>query len=574
MDEMGRHQIALSEDYYLENFEHVVGHALDRYELLLEPVAVDVLRRFGSLSRDARRLYARLYLRVGPVFRRSRLRYDEIDLDVAIAELAAEGYARQREIPLDPDPAREILPLFAVAEIAVAAAASGLRVRGRKGDLVDAVAAHPEALGALRATDTLVERLRDDIFGLAQLLFFGNREQDLSAFVIVSLDFARYPAYDVATDLPLFPSREAVAAFLEAERLVAEEIDPLDGDALAVRAAAALAGLARCDTPIAPHARRLHPGRLYARAAFGCARELERLGRNAEAVDVYASVVRLAPQAGLRAEAADRLGLAAARAGLPERFDECAALVLADPTLDAIGRFHVESRAAALSGGARPRAALRQPRIFELELRAAGHAGSKALYLSAAGEAVTIESAVLETLGGGLHAENALFRALFGLLFWDVVFAPVPGMFQHRFQAGPLDLASEHFYENRRALIVSTLDALRTTHLGRAVSVAYERHRGRTNALVGWDHYTAEELARAADAFGERLVPILERLARHPSRHGRGLPDLLVYENGAPVLVEVKGPGDQPHVEQRLWHDALLAGGVDVRIARVRRQKV
>lgn len=564
-------QIELSEGYYLDNLEHVIAHALERYEHLLEPDAAAVLRRFGELSRDARRLYARLYLRVGPVFRRSALRYGEIHVEAAIAELEAERLVRRLDVPLEPEAARELLPLFTAAELAGAAAASGLRVKGRKADLVEAVSALPEALAALRATDTLVERLCDDLFRLAQLLFFGNRSQDLSEFVLVSLDRARYPDYEVARDLPLFSSREAVRAFLEAERLVAEELDPLDPEALAARAAAALGALAGCDA-VAPHARRLHPGRLYARAAFACARELERLDCNAEAVAVYAEIIRLAPQAGLRGEAADRLGLAAARAGLPERFAECCAPLLADPALDAIARFRVESRAAALARAAGPAAALRQPPVVELELEAAGHAGSKALYLSASGEAVTIEAAALEALGGGLHAENALFRALFGLLFWEVVFAPVKGMFQHRFQTGPLDLASEHFYENRRELVAARLEELRGASLGREVAVAFESHRGLTNAFVGWELYTAEELVRAADAFGERLAPILERLARHPSRHGRGLPDLLVYEGGEPVLVEVKGPGDQPQIEQRLWHDALLAAGVDVRIARVRRQ--
>ena len=248
-------------------------------------------------------------------------------------------------------------------------------------------------------------------------------------------------------------------------------------------------------------------------------------------------------------------------------------MVLSDPALDAIGRFRVETRAAALARREPPRAALRQPPTFEVELRAAGHAGSKALYRSASGEAVTIESAVLEALGGGLHAENALFRALFGLLFWDVIFAPVPGTFQHRFQSGPLDLASEHFYESRRSLIVARLETLRGADLGRMVSDRFERYHGVANALIGWHSYTAEELARAADAFGDRLGPILERIARHPSRHGRGLPDLLIFETDIPVLVEVKGPGDQPQIEQRLWHDALLAAGVDVRIARVHHQK-
>jgi hypothetical protein len=103
------------------------------------------------------------------------------------------------------------------------------------------------------------------------------------------------------------------------------------------------------------------------------------------------------------------------------------------------------------------------------------------------------------------------------------------------------------------------------------ILAAWSRRAGLVNPFVSWESYDPDDLARAAAAFGLRLLRILERLARNPSRHGRGLPDLLVYEGDGPVLVEVKGPGDQPSVEQRLWHDFLLGHGVDVRIARIRR---
>lgn len=562
----------LGEGYYLENLEHVVTHALERYGGVLDDAEARVLGRFLELSLDARRLYARLWLRRGPIFRRSQVAYREIAcLDDAARELELGGLLARREIPDDPDDALELVALFTTSELKSAARSAGMRVSGRKDDLVASIAASPGARAVLATSDSFLERLLGEVFDLARLLFFGNLGQDLSEFVLVSLERTRYPEYELARDVPLFASRAALTSFLAAAAFDAEELDESDGAALAGRARIAIAELAAARaTP--PHAWRLDPRRYFARAAFAAARQCERLGDAATAMDVYCALVRLAPQAGVRAEAADRLGLVAARTGSPERFLATCEGLATDTTLDAIARFAVESRLATVCRHPSPRRRLTSPPVVELTLQGMGHAGGKALYASVSGEPVTIEEAVLEALGGGLHAENTLYRSLFGLLLWDVIFSRVPGMFQHRFQAAPLDLASEHFYENRRERFEARFAELERSDLAVEARRSWERYAGLTNAFVAWDAYGPDELEHAAAAFGRRLLPVLERLARSPRRHGRGLPDLLVFEAGEPVLVEVKGPGDQPQLEQRLWHDMLLRVGLDVRIARVRRQ--
>ncbi|MEZ4473434.1 MAG: VRR-NUC domain-containing protein [bacterium] len=86
-----------------------------------------------------------------------------------------------------------------------------------------------------------------------------------------------------------------------------------------------------------------------------------------------------------------------------------------------------------------------------------------------------------------------------------------------------------------------------------------------------WDRFPPGLLVRAARGLGAGLLAILERLARQPARHGAGLPDLLAWVDGRVLLAEVKGPGDQPSVEQRLWHAWLLAHGVPFSLIRVRR---
>ena len=57
---------------------------------------------------------------------------------------------------------------------------------------------------------------------------------------------------------------------------------------------------------------------------------------------------------------------------------------------------------------------------------------------------VAVEQQVVDHLAEqgriGFFAENWLWKSLFGLAFWDILFAPLPGVFQHPFQLGPLDL--------------------------------------------------------------------------------------------------------------------------------------
>lgn len=53
---------------------------------------------------------------------------------------------------------------------------------------------------------------------------------------------------------------------------------------------------------------------------------------------------------------------------------------------------------------------------------------------------------------GRLHSEGRIVTTLFGLLFWDVIFAPVSGAFETPYQSAPLDIAEDSFYFARRAL--------------------------------------------------------------------------------------------------------------------------
>lgn len=65
--------------------------------------------------------------------------------------------------------------------------------------------------------------------------------------------------------------------------------------------------------------------------------------------------------------------------------------------------------------------------------------GTKSKFLSINGEAVTVEGFALEYYAKeeewtGIHSENEIFKTLFGIFMWDILFAPVDDVFQTPFQ--------------------------------------------------------------------------------------------------------------------------------------------
>src|SRR5271170_5353384 len=48
------------------------------------------------------------------------------------------------------------------------------------------------------------------------------------------------------------------------------------------------------------------------------------------------------------------------------------------------------------------------------------------------------------------HSEGSIVRTLFGLLFFDIIFAPIPGAFETPYQSAPLDIAEDAFYYARK----------------------------------------------------------------------------------------------------------------------------
>ena len=538
--------------YYRDNFLQLCDTVQERYaDLLLEPERA-LLQDFRRLPFAAQCLYVRLVSRVGPWFRMDKLAYPEIgELSAALDALLAVGMVSAPEhLSLE-----ELGRLYTREEFRRAFGDdAGLSRAADKTSLLDAVAElGPDPAGCMARLQALaggpvIGPCGVETVQLLQLLFFGNRRQSLTEFVLSDLGIARYYPYSLEAASRLFPNREALDEYLRWARLGDRHRELLEGDQL--EDLPALAAELLLSRPRFPATQR----RWY-RQCNALARDLERMGETDLASRLYAC--------SLRHPARER------RARILERgakWQEAASLcreILAEPWCEeereAASRIllRVERKL-----GGPPVSRRREPfRIEELSLPR----GEEAVELQVAGHISPQWSSVH-------YVENRLMNALFGLAFWEEIFAPVAGAFHNPYQSLPADMYEPGFRQQRRELLQDRWNHLQNRDLGRELAAAYRRYEGYQCRWVNWRVIDEELVARAATIIpGDRLLAIWERLWFDPRENRRGFPDLLALGDapGDYCLIEVKGPGDALQDSQKRWLRFFAGNDIPAMVARV-----
>jgi len=544
----------LPEGYYVDNFEVLLETVEERYADLLGDIEWAFLERFRDLSLPAKRLYVRLMSRKGPLFRRDRLSYAEIDsVDAAADELEEAGL-----IDRAPDTEAEtLLPLLLRGELVDAVSetfASGPSAGARKDSLMVLLAGLLDPIALRRAIDERIDVIRVrhlDTVWVLRLLFFGNSRQDWTEFVLRDLGVVRYETYELRHDQRRFSTRQMLDDTLWLKRcrqtidrcLACGEVD----EGLA-SADAMLERLELLDPSVRSRADPIlnHVGRFLERQ--GDLRAALRFYQQASAPPARERQIRVLAKLGRIAEALQRCEEIAA-----DPRDETE-VVFARKFSHRLRRQRGEPIP--------PLARRRRPQQRMVLVKK---------------EKVSVEQLVLEALAAqgrsGFFAENWLWKSLFGLAFWDIVFSPVQGAFHHPFQFGPTDLYSPGFRPSREAAIRDRLDSLEANpDPGPDLMRIYEEKKGIANHFVGWPEDLRPSLELALSRLtGRHLAWVFDRLSRDLRRYRRGFPDLFVLRDVEPgfELLEVKAPGDQLRPEQTAWIDYLNDGGIPSGIQRV-----
>ena len=175
----------------------------------------------------------------------------------------------------------------------------------------------------------------------------------------------------------------------------------------------------------------------------------------------------------------------------------------------------------------------------------------------------------------GYHSEGGILRTLFAYLFFDVLFAYVPNVFQTAFQTCPLDLHTDAFYPARASQINHRLVEIENGEAERILREVHDREHERRTCVVGlnWD-FEIDDLADLVACFeGGALAAVCKVMAQEYRARGGGVPDLILWraaseppgQKGEVMFAEVKSANDRLSDTQRLWINVLA--GARVRVA-------
>ncbi|GAA5918614.1 hypothetical protein JCM6882_000834 [Rhodosporidiobolus microsporus] len=215
--------------------------------------------------------------------------------------------------------------------------------------------------------------------------------------------------------------------------------------------------------------------------------------------------------------------------------------------------------------------------------------GKKSVWRLSDGAEGTVEELCLEQFGRegwkGFHSENGVLTMIFALTFWDIIFAPIDGVFETPYQSAPLDLATDAFAVVRRPQIAARLSDIAAGKGGELLGAVDDRERPLGTWAVGtnWERFAKEDLLEIVESLGgPALAAILTVFAEEYGHRTGGIPDLCLWNPSARrvLFAEVKGPGDTLSETQKVWLDVLLAaaaasspdsqdGGVGVEVVRV-----
>jgi hypothetical protein len=396
--------------------------------------------------------------------------------------------------------------------------------------------------------DEFLTPLGGEVLALLELLFFGNRRQGLTDFLLSDLGVANYYPYRIDSEQRFFASRAAVEEYLVCGQLADAHYqwrESRDLESLQLLAQELLS------VPFE------HPSsaRRWQRLCNRIGRDLERVGELALALALY----RRSEQHPARERSARVL----------EALEDWPAAIALCECIKADAWCEDEREAAArmlprlhrkAGLAASPR---RRDEFAQLQLVVSPVTGSVERDTAAA---------LARDWQQVHYVENKLMCSLFGLAFWEEIFAAIPGAFHNPYQSVPMDMYEQGFSQRRHNRVALRLQQLADADLSAELVCAYNRYRGYQCRWLHW-RTLDEDLVLAAGRIipANHLLQIWQRILFDPGENRRGFPDLIALgeQPGEYQMIEVKGPGDALQESQKRWLRFFAANDIPACVAQV-----
>lgn len=537
----------LPRHYYHTNFCSLLVFLEERYAHIFLPAHKAFLKDFWDLPLNAQYLYVRLAGRKGRVFDRRKVTYAEIDdISAGLDMLKASGFITS---PCKAD-FHEVVSIMTKPDLVEFLSENvknaTFKKSWKKSELVEFALTHIDQL-ATSVPEYFISQGRAQDLRFLSFLYFGRIEDTLQAFTLRDLGIVKTPDFKADYTARFDTQDEAQSAYFYAAALQAFKHGS-DGDA-----ANLIDTLPDWPEPV---------GELCAINRDKLLYELGRLSEKCKDLET-ALILYSASDAPLCNERAIRLRY--------KRHDEnqndrewvrsYLETLIDNPgddeeyhfAADFYARKYKKKRTSLVTDVLRNAEVLKLDEAFKHEPERA----AKRFYAKQDIEAY--------------RTENALWRMLFGLLFWDELFGNAASGLHNGFERVPACLKSGQFY----ALFQSKIDAkLRRLEHPQALYLVLLKtfcaHHGTPNGIFRWKRKTLDKIqAFLATKNSCGAAEILRAMAENYSQTKDGFPDLMLIKDGSVSFTEVKAEGDVIRRNQLTRLQQLKRAGFKTKITRI-----
>ena len=528
--------------YHLAHFCEMLGFVERVYGGVLNDATRAWLADFAALPVEAQSLFVRIANRKGKVFRIDHLRYEDVPDRAATLRLLEQGGFVSALQEGDFVAALGVLPKPDLVD-ALAEAEAEFRKSWTRPRLIE-VAREALSFGDCfsdAACRAFVVQRRREALRYVLFLYFGRIEESLTRFALRDLGLVRTHSFRDDFEARFETAAEAEETFFYASRLA----DLPDAGAVEVArlAEAVDEWPSDCESAAPLRDTLLHD----------LGRRLEKAGDVVGARALY--------ERGRAAGCGERAVRLAWAAGEREAVRERLEAMIADPASDTEALFAQDFLARKLNGK-------RTSAITDI-LRAAD-----ALPVDESHRTLPERGAMEVYRRQGwqaVHAENGPWRALFGLLFWDVLYGGEAAALHNAFERMPAGLRDGSFYDANAAAVEERLAVLDDGEAAlRVLLKVFAAEYGTANALFRWGEEMIERLQPLLELSPKgALAAVLRAMTQDYQGRKDGFPDLMLWRDDALRLIEIKTANDTLRRNQLVQLSQLKAAGYDVAVNRV-----
>lgn len=559
----------LPADYYLQHFNELLRHLQLHYQPVLTDEFCQLAQAFMHLPLAAQRLWVRLLNRKGPVFALADIQYPEVpDQAAALAALQQAGLIAELETEDDcwhwlqratkPE-LQQLLQCLHTDHSPTAMAVPALKKTANRTQLVAQIAAlMPLEAGRLKAITPTVVLRQQQTLQYGYFLFFGRIEHNLSVFTLRDLGLqqnsnfkssyrARYTEPELAQQAFFYASLQHECRQLQLQwpKLAAEQQQQT---------------LLNWQRQLADW-----PAALDERNQLVLEQLCEKLGRLAEKQGDALLAIRFYQHCPAYPASERLVRLYYARRQQPQYLlllQQLLQQMQQDPCCDDEYWFAHDfaSRKFGQQSHSDLTLMLQQASSIRLDELWQGQteAGACRYYQQQGWQA--------------FQAENQLWQALFGLLFWQELFLSADSAIYNEFEKRPRDLTSGGFYRRQAAAIDQKLQLLLQPE--QAIQLLLQnltQFYPQPNAVFNWRPELAEQLPLLLRGLpAAALVALLRQMATDFRRYSHGFPDLcLVAQSGEIRFVELKARGDSVRRNQLSKMLTMRQLGLSVQLVKV-----